>query len=40
MFRSGNKPSLLDASTHPTLFWDGRRTSLESLIAEPLLGPR
>lgn len=32
-----NSPSLLDVDDGRTLFWDGRRTSLEELILDPLL---
>jgi cytochrome c peroxidase len=34
-----NSPSLLEAARGKDLFWDGRRTSLESLILDPLLHP-
>src|SRR5215217_4012036 len=35
-----NAPSLLDVAEARTLFWDGRRTSLEALILDPLLHPQ
>ncbi|MFY2561209.1 cytochrome-c peroxidase [Corallococcus terminator] len=35
-----NAPSLLDVAEVRTLFWDGRRTSLEALILDPLLHPQ
>jgi len=35
-----NAPSLLNAADRTTLFWDGRRSSLEELMLDPLLGPR
>lgn len=35
-----NAPSLLDVADARTLFWDGRRTSLEALILDPLLHPQ
>jgi cytochrome c peroxidase len=34
-----NAPSLLDLARGKDLFWDGRRTSLEALILDPLLHP-
>jgi len=34
-----NSPSLLDTAHGEALFWDGRRTSLEVLILDPLLHP-
>lgn len=35
-----NAPSLLNVADRSTLFWDGRRNSLEELMLDPLLGPR
>lgn len=35
-----NTPSLLNAAFNSSLFWDGRRTSLESQALEPLLSGR
>jgi cytochrome c peroxidase len=35
-----NAPSLLNAADRTALFWDGRRSSLEELMLDPLLGPR
>jgi cytochrome c peroxidase len=35
-----NVPSLLNVADRSTLFWDGRRNSLEDLMMDPLLGPR
>ena len=34
-----NTPSLLDVAQQRTLFWDGRRESLESQALDPLLNP-
>lgn len=34
-----NTPSLLNASYYTTLFWDGRRNSLETQALDPLLNP-
>lgn len=35
-----NTPSLLNTAFQPSLFWDGRRTSLESQALDPLLNTR
>jgi cytochrome c peroxidase len=35
-----NAPTLLNAAEHSSLFWDGRRGSLEELMLDPILGPR